>query len=140
MRTQVVRRFYNFKRYVNSAEGVQRLQYQWKTKPEGLGKRDGIAASVPQWLACWPLVPEFAGSNPAEAVGFSQSTIHEGEVKPSVPCRNFAACKRSVHLPWKSQVVRKIKSAISSPILPSFAKRGLSRRWTWSASGDDGGH
>ena len=22
------------------------------------------------WLACWTLVPEFAGSNPAEAVGF----------------------------------------------------------------------
>ena len=28
------------------------------------------AASVVQWLACRPLVPEFAGSNPAEAVGF----------------------------------------------------------------------
>jgi hypothetical protein len=26
-----------------------------------------------------------------------------GEVKPSVPCRSFTACKRSVHLPWKSQ-------------------------------------
>ena len=22
------------------------------------------------WYACWPLVPKFAGSNPAEAVGF----------------------------------------------------------------------
>jgi len=22
------------------------------------------------WVACWPLVPKFAGSNPAEAVGF----------------------------------------------------------------------
>ena len=29
-----------------------------------------IQASVVQRLACWPLVPEFAGSNPAEAVGF----------------------------------------------------------------------
>ena len=26
--------------------------------------------SVVQWLACWPLAPKFAGSNPAEAVGF----------------------------------------------------------------------
>jgi hypothetical protein len=24
-----------------------------------------------------------------------------GEVKPSVPCRRFAACKRSLHLLWK---------------------------------------
>ena len=46
-------------------------------------------------VACWPLVPKFAGSNPAEAVGFSPSS--GGEVKPSVPCR-FAACKRSLNL------------------------------------------
>ena len=25
-----------------------------------------------------------------------------GEVKPSVPCRRFAACKRSLNFPWKS--------------------------------------
>ena len=31
-----------------------------------------------------------------------------GEVKPSVPCRRLAACKRSLHLPWKSHVVGKI--------------------------------
>jgi hypothetical protein len=62
------------------------------------------------------------------------------EVKPSVPCRSFTACKRSVHLLWKSHVVRKIESAISSPILPSLVNRGLSCRWTWSASGDDGGN
>jgi hypothetical protein len=29
-----------------------------------------IAASVVLGLACWPLVPKIAGSNPAEAVGF----------------------------------------------------------------------
>jgi hypothetical protein len=28
------------------------------------------AASVVQGLACWPLVPKFAGTNPAEAVRF----------------------------------------------------------------------
>jgi len=37
-----------------------------------------------------------------------------GEVKPSVPYRTFAACKRSLHLPWKSHAVGKIGSAISS--------------------------
>jgi hypothetical protein len=30
----------------------------------------GSTASVVWWLACWPLVPEFAGSIPTEAVGF----------------------------------------------------------------------
>jgi hypothetical protein len=29
-----------------------------------------LTASVVYWFACWPLVPEFVGSNPAEAVGF----------------------------------------------------------------------
>jgi hypothetical protein len=38
-----------------------------------------------------------------------------GKVKPSVPCRSFAACKRSRHLPWKSHAVGKIGSAISRP-------------------------
>jgi hypothetical protein len=43
------------------------------------------------------------------------------EVKPSVPCRSFAACKRSVHLPWKSHAVGKIESAMSHPyFLPSL--------------------
>jgi hypothetical protein len=32
--------------------------------------RYGKAASGVYWLACWPLVPKFAGSNPAKVVGF----------------------------------------------------------------------
>jgi len=44
-----------------------------------------------------------------------------GEVKPSVPCRRYAACKRSLHLPWKSHAVGKIGSAVSRPyFLPSL--------------------
>jgi len=44
-----------------------------------------------------------------------------GEVKPSVPCRRFAARKISLHLPWKSHVVGKIGLAISRPyFLPSM--------------------
>jgi hypothetical protein len=43
------------------------------------------------------------------------------EVKPSVPCRRFAACKRSLNLTWKSHAVGKIGSAISRPyFLPSL--------------------
>ena len=54
-------------------------------------------------VACWPLVPKLAGSNPDEAVGFLGRKILStpsfgGEVKPSVPCRRFAACKRSLNL------------------------------------------
>jgi hypothetical protein len=54
------------------------------------------------WVACWPLAPKFAGSNPAEAVGFlrakksSARLPSEGKVKPSVPRRRFTACKRTL--------------------------------------------
>jgi hypothetical protein len=54
-----------------------------------------------------------------------------GEVNPSVPCRRFAACKRS--LEWRgSQILDKICLNISRPRrVPPSAARGLSRRWTW---------
>jgi len=49
------------------------------------------------------LVPKFGGSNPAEAVGFLERKFLRtpsfgGEEKPSVPCRRFAASKRSLNL------------------------------------------
>jgi hypothetical protein len=37
---------------------------------------------------------------------------------PSVPCRRFAACKSSLHLPWKSHAVGKIGLATYRPYLP----------------------
>jgi hypothetical protein len=49
-------------------------------------------------VACWPLVPKFVGSNPAETVGFLRAKkilstpSFGGEVKPAVPCRRFSAC------------------------------------------------
>ena len=54
-------------------------------------------------VACWLSAPKFAGSNPAEAVGYLGWKILStpsfgGEVKPSVSCRRFAACKRSLNL------------------------------------------
>jgi hypothetical protein len=46
-----------------------------------------------------------------------------GEGKPSVPCHRFAACKRSLHLSWKSHAVGKIGSTISCPyFLPSLVE------------------
>jgi hypothetical protein len=61
-----------------------------------------------------------SGSNLAEAVGFfgRKNPSFGGEVNPSVPSRRFAACKRSLHLPWKSHAVGKIGLAISRPYFP----------------------
>ena len=43
-------------------------------------------------VACWTLVPKFAGSNPDEAVGFL------GRKNPQHAVGRFAACKRSLNL------------------------------------------
>jgi hypothetical protein len=64
-------------------------------------------------VACWPLVPKFAGSKPAEAGFFRAKKILStpsfgAEVKPSVPCRRFTACKRSLDVTWKSGISGKI--------------------------------
>ena len=73
-------------------------------------------------VACWPLVPKFADSNPTEAVGEKiLSTPSFGrEVKPSVPFRRFTACKRSLNVTWKSGIFRQNSSAISRASSSSF--------------------
>ena len=94
----------------------------------------GIEPAIPKkilhsglGLACWPLVAKFAGSNPAEAVGFLgrkkilSTPSFGGEVKPSVPCRRFTACKRSLNLPG-SRNLGKITGHFS-PTIPPFATR-----------------
>jgi hypothetical protein len=54
-------------------------------------------------VACWPLVPKFAGSHPAEAGEKILSTTSFGEeVKPSAPCRGFTACNKSLNVTWNS--------------------------------------
>jgi hypothetical protein len=43
-------------------------------------------------LACWPLVPKFAGSNPAEAIGFLKAKVVLDwvvKIKSSVPAVNW---------------------------------------------------
>jgi hypothetical protein len=88
-------------------------------------------------VACWPLVPKFASSNPAEALGFLRvekilsTPSFRGEVKPSVPCHRFAARKRSLEL-CGSRILDEICRNISRPPrVPPSSARGLSRRWTW---------
>ena len=53
-----------------------------------------------------------------------------GEVKLSVPCCRFAACKRSLEL-RESRILDEICRNLSRPRrVPPSAARGLSRRWT----------
>jgi hypothetical protein len=53
-------------------------------------------------VACKPLDPRFVGSNLAEDSGFLRvikirsTASFGGEVKPSVPCCRFTACKRTL--------------------------------------------
>jgi hypothetical protein len=54
-----------------------------------------------------------------------------GEVKPSVPCRRFAACKRFLELSGY-RCLGQICRYITRPRrVPPSATRGLSRPWTW---------
>ena len=49
-----------------------------------------------------------------------------GEVKPSVPCRRFAACKRSLNVTWKSNS----RPNLSDHFSPTKSSTFPSRRWT----------
>jgi len=70
-------------------------------------------------VAYWPLVPKFAGSHP--------------EVKPSVPCRSFTACKRSLNVTWKSAFRQNSRTflAHSSTFRRWVLSRGDTRGDAW---------
>jgi hypothetical protein len=53
-----------------------------------------------------------------------------GEVKPSAPCRRFAACKRSLNVTLKS-AFRQNYQPTFSPTVPLFAARISRVLWTW---------
>jgi hypothetical protein len=84
------------------------------------------------FLACSPLDPRFAGSIPTEVDGFlsvikiRSTTSFGGEVKSSVPCRRFTACKRTLRA-WIEPVmsVSKIQAAISHPSLLTACQMAL---------------
>jgi hypothetical protein len=46
-----------------------------------------------------------------------------GEVKPSVPCRRFTACKRSLNAMWKSGISGKIHRPFFAHTVPPLASR-----------------
>jgi hypothetical protein len=71
-------------------------------------------------VECWPLVPKFAGSNPAEAFGSfgrknPQHAFLRGGSKAVCPMSCFTACKRTQK--WReSRHCRQNFSAISRPL------------------------
>jgi len=73
-------------------------------------------------------ISKFAGSHPAEAADFLDekkilsTPSFGGEVKPSVPCRSFTACKRSLNVTWKSEFLGKILGHLSPTVPPSAAE------------------
>jgi hypothetical protein len=88
----------------------------------------GLGGSVPA---------KFAGSNPAEAVGFlrgkksSARLPSEGEIKPSVPYRRFAAGKRSLN---------GVEVVISAKLPDNILSHSSTfRRWDLSRRGGFGG-
>jgi hypothetical protein len=76
------------------------------------------------------------GSKPAEAVRIFQgkkilsTPSYGGEVKLSVPCRGFAACKRSLNETRESTFRQNYRPTFS-PTVPPFAARISRDVWTW---------
>ena len=58
-----------------------------------------------EWLAYWPLEPEFAGSNPAEAVGFFGSPENPQYAFLShIPALRHVKDPRSVNYEFASKI------------------------------------
>jgi hypothetical protein len=87
------------------------------------------------WLACWPLVPKCAGSNPAEAVEFfgrknpQHAFLRRGS-KAVCPISQICGGVKEPYNDVEVAFVRLHLTGHFSPILTHFADRGLSRRLT----------
>ena len=81
-------------------------------------------------VSCWPFVPKFAGSQPDRSPRiFRTKNIFSapsfgGEVKPSVPCRSFTGCKRSLNVTCKSAFRQNSRTFL--------ARSSTFRRWVLS--------
>jgi hypothetical protein len=86
----------------------------------------GLVVSV---LATGPKVRGFDPNGFLRVIKIRSTTSFGGEVKPSVPCRRFTACKRTLRT-WIELVVSvsRIQEAISHPRLPA--------RWLWQSHRD----
>ena len=74
-------------------------------------------------VACWPLVPKYADSNPTEAVGFFRAKKNPQHAF----LRRFTACKRSLNVTWKSGIFRQNSSVISRPCSSTLGCQDLSK-------------
>jgi len=79
------------------------------------------------WVACWPLVPKFAGSNPAEA-DFSGPALFRKGSKTVGPMSQICGMQKIRELTWKSQLQTKLP-VNSRPRISTF------RYWMCSAFG-----
>jgi hypothetical protein len=70
-------------------------------------------------VACWPLVPKFAGSNPAFS-GRKNPQHNFFRRGSKAPCRRFTACKRSLNVTWKSGISDKIYRPFLAHISSTF--------------------
>jgi len=80
---------------------------------EGCGEEDMHLVTVGRGgfggleVACWPLVPQVRGFTPVRSrrICMTKKILSTpsfgGEVKPSVPCRSFTACKTSLNVTCK---------------------------------------
>jgi len=76
------------------------------------------------------------GSNLAKAVRIFQGVKIRSmpsfgwELKPSVPCCRYAACKRSLNVTWESAFRQNYRPTFS-PTVPPFTARISHAVWTW---------
>jgi len=87
-------------------------------------------------VACWPLVPGFARGRSRRIFRVKKilsTPSFGGEVKPSVPCRSFTACKRSLNATCKSAFRQNYPKFIahSSTFRRLVLSRGDTRGDTW---------
>jgi hypothetical protein len=118
------------------ASGLDSTNYQMKPACNGknnfvpYGPISGFGGLE---VACWPT--QVCGFKPGQSLRIFKgkkilsTPSFGGEAKPSVPCRRFVACKRSLELRG-CRILGKICPNISCPqsVLPSTAG-GFLRRW-----------
>jgi len=81
-------------------------------------------------VPCWPLVPQVRGFAPEKILS---TPSFGGEVKPSVPCRSFTACKISINVTLKSTFRQNYRTflAHSSTFRRWVLSRGDTRGDAW---------
>jgi hypothetical protein len=103
----------NVGKYLQDNTAPQRRGMQSEVSFDAIKTVGGLVVT---WTG---LDPKFAGSNPAEDNGFLRvikilcTTSFGGEVKSSVPCRRFTACKRNLRACFVSKIQRSRFSPMS---------------------------